>query len=253
MAENSAIEWTDHTFNPWIGCTRVSAGCQRCYAEALAKRTGMVGWGPKADRHLTGPDNWSKPLKWQSKARKLGRRFRVFCASMADVFDDHPSIQPEWRRWLWALIFHTPDLDWLLLTKRPENWAFMLPTAEPGEAFAHVRLGVTIENQDAADQRGAIVQFASDIGWKTMISYEPALGSVNWAPFVSGRSIGWMISGDESGHHRRQADQNWHREARDAAAAAGAPYLFKQRVIGNDKISLPLLDGRQHVAFPESR
>ena len=129
MAENSGIEWTHHTFNPWIGCTKVSAACDHCYAEAWDAR-GLQGlstrWGPHASRTRTSAANWQKPITWNRKAASEGRRYRVFCASLADVFDNHGSITSGWRGDLWHLIARTPHLDWLLLTKRPQNITKML-------------------------------------------------------------------------------------------------------------------------------
>src|ERR1039458_2213458 len=126
MAENSKIEWTDHTFNPWWGCTPVSSACDFCYAEALSKRFGKDLWGNKP-RQRTSAQNWNQPRKWNRQAEKMGVRYRVFCASMADVFDNQ--VPTEWRDDLWQLIRETPHLDWLLLTKRPQNISKMLPPA----------------------------------------------------------------------------------------------------------------------------
>ena len=123
MAENSGIEWTDHTFNPWTGCTKVSPACDHCYAEAWSKRSGHVEWGPHGERRRT--KTWGNPVKWNRKAGHEGKRFRVFCASLADVFDNHRSIQFDWRRDLYQLIDDTPNLDWLLLTKRQEHVLFL--------------------------------------------------------------------------------------------------------------------------------
>jgi protein gp37 len=118
MAENSKIEWCDHTFNPWIGCQKVSPGCDHCYAEAMMdKRYGRVQWGPHGERKRTSEDNWKKPLAWAKRAN--GHRPRVFCASLADWLDNRVPLQ--WRSDLGRLIEATPELDWLLLTKRPEN------------------------------------------------------------------------------------------------------------------------------------
>ena len=121
MAENSAISWTDHTFNPWVGCQKVSAGCLNCYAETLMdRRWGKVKWGPGGTRVVTSEANWRQPLKWNRQAEETGGRLRVFCASLADVFEDRPELM-EPRRRLFDLIQETPNLDWLLLTKRPQN------------------------------------------------------------------------------------------------------------------------------------
>src|SRR5687767_6851032 len=116
MGRNSTIEWTTHTFNPWWGCTKVSPGCQNCYAERLSTRYGHDVWGPGAKRRTFGEDHWKEPLRWEAEAARTGVRARVFCASMADVFDkDAPAKE---RKRLWKLIAKTPHLDWLLLTKR---------------------------------------------------------------------------------------------------------------------------------------
>ena len=125
MGENSKIEWCDHTWNPWIGCTKVSPGCDHCYAESYATRYGKTVWGPGQPRQLTSDANWKKPLKWNHEAMLTGTRPRVFCASLAEVFDNE--VNPAWRERLWAFIQATPNLDWLLLTKRIGNVAKMLP------------------------------------------------------------------------------------------------------------------------------
>lgn len=130
--KNTNIEWCDHTFNPWIGCTKVSPGCAHCYAETRDKRfTGGIHWGRGAPRNRTSPSNWNEPIKWNNGAAKLAancsqafeypsRRPRVFCASLADWLDDEVPIK--WLADLLDLIRDTPNLDWLLLTKRPQNW-----------------------------------------------------------------------------------------------------------------------------------
>lgn len=247
MVQNSKIEWTHHTFSPWLGCTKVSEACKFCYAETWAKRSGLVQWGPEAPRRLTSNDNWRQPLKWQREAQEMGARYRVFCASLSDVFDDHPSILPDWRERLWVLIERTPNLDWLLLTKRPENWPFFLPVAEPRPPFENIRLGVTIENQERADERGGPLTFASAVGWPTFVSYEPALGPVDWARLMP--SVDWLISGGESGAHARPSHPGWFRAARDAAAQAGVPFLHKQN---GEWVSVSEVEGEgEHFQFPD--
>jgi protein gp37 len=155
MGENSKIEWTDHTFNPWIGCQHVSPGCDQCYAETMMDhRYGKVEWGPHGERKRTSKGNWRNPLKWNADARafkrEYGHRPRVFCASLADVFDNQaPS---EWRKDLFALIRECRRLDWLMLTKRPQNILKMLPE-DWGDGYRNVWLGVTAENQTFFDQR----------------------------------------------------------------------------------------------------
>jgi protein gp37 len=170
MGESTKIEWTDHTFNPWIGCQKVSPGCDHCYAEAMMdRRYRRVRWGPHGERLRTSDANWRQPLKWARQPG--GRRPRVFCASLADVFDN--KVPKEWRDNLWELIKETRQLDWMLLTKRPENIRKMLPK-DWGSGYPHVWLGTTTEDQQHYDHRWRIL---SDIPAAIrFISYEPALG-----------------------------------------------------------------------------
>jgi protein gp37 len=150
MARDSAIEWTDHTFNPWWGCTRVSPACKFCYAEAWSKRLGKQVWGKGAERRFFGEEHWRDPIKWNREAEHDGERRRVFCASMADVFEDRDDLNP-WRARLWPLIENTPWLDWQLLTKRPEHIGRFVPWHQdwPGNVW----IGTTAENQKWANKR----------------------------------------------------------------------------------------------------
>ncbi|HEV7344182.1 MAG TPA: phage Gp37/Gp68 family protein [Devosia sp.] len=246
MAETSAIEWTDATFNPWIGCTKISPACDHCYAEALMDtRHHRVKWG--GDRSRTSASNWQLPRRWQRQAAQFfaehGRRRRVFCASLADVFDNQ--VPTEWRDDLWALIYETPDIDWLLLTKRPQNIAKMLPSIWDGMK-GHVWLGTTIEDQER--DRNLLHLCKHDAAVR-FISYEPAIGplDVSWAMgnrldlagrylergmFSPGletlRPLDWVIAGGESGAQARPSHPDWFRSLRDQCAAAGVPFLFKQ-------------------------
>lgn len=221
MAENSAIAWTDHTFNPWIGCTKVSPACDRCYAESWANRFGKPElW--KGKRSRTSPANWRKPLAWNASAAAYGeRRQRVFCASLADVFDNQ--VPDEWRADLWRLIAATPNLDWLLLTKRPQNIAKMLPPGW-GEGWPNVWLGTTVENQEEVERRTphltaipAAVRF---------LSCEPLLAEVNLEPYFGG--IDWVIAGGESGGGARPMHLEWARTLRENCAAYGVSFFVKQ-------------------------
>jgi len=250
MAEHSAITWTDATFNPWWGCFKISPGCKHCYADAFDHRLGGSHWGKDAPRRFFGDAHWNEPVKWNAKAAREGVRRRVFCSSMADVFEDRRDLD-EHRDRLWKLIDATQNLDWLLLTKRPENFG-MLPTAP-----VNVWRGVTVEDADhlwRVDHlraTGAAVRF---------ISYEPALGPIASALNLDG--IDWIVTGDESGQVRRPADVQWFADVRDMCAAAGVAFHFKQwagepdaRIGGqrvSGKIHLPILDGRVHAAFPDA-
>lgn len=259
MAENSKIEWCDHTWNPWLGCTKVSPACDHCYAEDWAKRFNGPAWGK--ERRRTSAANWKQPLKWNRQAAAFraqhGRAPMVFCASLADVFDNQ--VPEEWRRDLWEMIAATPDLIWLLLTKRPQNIARMLPdlpglpTFEPnspfwGTGWPNVWLGTTVENQAEADRR--IPHLLSVPAAKRFLSCEPLLGPVDLTNvhFLEGSGIhfglpslvgggfigsafpeiGWVIAGGESGREARPSHPDWFRSLRDQCAAAGTPFLFKQ-------------------------
>lgn len=218
MAENSKIEWTDHTFNPWIGCQNVSPGCDHCYAEAMMDhRYGKVKWGPHGERVRTSPGNWRKPLQWAKAAN--ANRPRVFCASLADVFDNRA---PEGARAdLFALIRSTPQLDWLLLTKRPQNISKMLP-ADWGAGYPNVWLGTTCEDQKHYDMRWPVL--AAVPAAVRFISYEPAIGPLR---MVWGKPD-WIICGGESGPGARYMEPAWAETVRDQCAASGISFFMKQ-------------------------
>lgn len=229
---NSAIEWTDHTFNPWVGCTKVSDGCKHCYAEALMdKRFGRVEWGVNGTRKRTSAANWREPLKWNRDAQAAGIRQRVFCASLADVFEDRPELA-EWRSDLFDLIYSTPHLDWLLLTKRPENVLDMVPANWHAWLPANVWIGTSIENQAAADERiPHLLRIPASVRF---LSMEPLLGPVDLDHVVSPgsletlRGVQWVIVGGESGTKARPMHPDWVRSIRDQCQADGVPFFFKQ-------------------------
>jgi protein gp37 len=238
MAENSKIEWTDHTFNPWWGCQRVSPGCQHCYAETLANRYGHAVWGPAktTQRRMMSNDYWKQPYKWHKQAVVGGVRRRVFCASMADVFEDHPDVV-EARRTLFDVISDTPGLDWLLLTKRPENIKPMLIDAGCGfqDLPPWVWIGTSVEDQEQADER--IPHLLNVPAQVRFLSCEPLLGPVDLSEMARrGRDsyglrdggIHWVICGGESGHGARPMHPDWARSLRDQCQAAGVAYFFKQ-------------------------
>lgn len=234
MAEASKIEWTDSTFNPWIGCTKIAPACDHCYAADMSKRYGWAEWG-NFPRKRTSAALWAGPIKWQRQAEAFfaehGRRRRVFCASLADVFDNQ--VPPEWRADLWKLILATPDLDWLLLTKRPQNIGDMLPKLAWHAIKGHVWLGTTVEDQKHAALN--IPHLLDHDCAVRFISAEPLLGPLAIQNYlldypIEGRSgrLNWVIAGGESGPHARQSDPAWFTSLRDQCAAAGVPFLFKQ-------------------------
>ncbi len=225
--ENSHIQWTHHTFNAWLGCTKVSEACKLCYAERMAKRI-CVGWGPEALRRALRDAYWRDPIKWNRQAERAGQRYRVFCGSMMDVMDDKA---PEGQRErLWELIGETPNLDWLLLSKRPENYSRFLPWSSCPD---NVWLGSTVENQTRADQRiPLLLQVKARVHF---LSVEPMLGPLTlrrWSGHRSrpGHSIDWVIAGGESGalSQVRPTELNWVRDLRDECSKHGIPFFFKQ-------------------------
>jgi protein gp37 len=304
VAEDSKIEWTTHTFNPWRGCTKVSEGCRSCYAETLSHRNpGTLGvWGPNGTRVVAAEAQWKLPHRWNALAAAAGERHRVFCASLADVFEDwagpmsapdgrilvRPYLdaenrpenwQPEYpevlrtdpqgwkpvtmndvRDRLFTLIWNTPNLDWLLLTKRPDRMAEWM--ARPGSQVKglggvlrplhNLWLGVSVENQAAADER--IPQLLRTPAAVRFLSCEPLLGPVDlskwlgeWCECGSGPHpndtkcqdcgdrtglhcphIGWVIAGGESGPGARPMHPEWARSIRDQCQAAEVPFFFKQ-------------------------
>lgn len=258
MAENSAIEWTDHTFNPWWGCVKVSPGCKNCYAETLSNRFGNW-WGVDGERRFFGDKHWNEPLKWNRKAEKEGRRRRVFCGSMCDVFEIHK----EWettlkmdraRKRLGTIIKETPHLDWLLLSKRIGNIYSLCSTfgfvREDKEGIhfdfpKNVWTGTSIENQEQADIR--IPELLKIPTRVRFLSMEPLLervdltklitvsnyvsGGVGDVPLEWGQEtddIQWVIVGGESGRNKRPFDPDWARSIRDQCAAAEIPFFMKQ-------------------------
>jgi protein gp37 len=221
MGEHSGIAWTDHTFNPWVGCTKVGPGCDGCYAEAWnARFNGGVApnWGVGAPRRRTTEQNWNKVRRWDREARASGIRTRVFCASLADVFDNE--VPEEWRRDLWAVVAECWALDWILLTKRIGNVAKMAPTAGfPG----NVIILATIVNQEEADRDREKLLSLKRFGVvrRIGVSCEPALGAIDWDSFMvpaggTGTSIDWLIVGGEStqgAHRARPFRAEWARDA----------------------------------------
>ncbi|MFM0058562.1 phage Gp37/Gp68 family protein [Paraburkholderia phytofirmans] len=270
MSENSKIEWTDHTFNPWIGCTRVSPGCDHCYAAVSTPARAMhVTWGAKEPRHRTSANNWRDPLKWNARHAEFfaqhSRCERVFCASLADVFDNEVPVA--WRTDLLDLIRRTPRLDWLLLTKRIGNVTRMLQevhdeglrtpvTADDhatkqwtrewldGSPPVNVWLGATIVNQEEADRD--IPKLLSVPAAKHFLSMEPLLGPVDLErpmpcpdidqgggtlicqPWMIQSGIDWVIVGGESGANARPMHPAWVFDLRDQCKDANVSFLFKQ-------------------------
>jgi len=308
MAENSNIEWTTHTWNPWRGCTKVSAGCANCYAETMSGRNPAVlgMWGPYGTRVVASESQWKLPVKWNREAAWCGNEFckasamgrtggrcscglvvgrpRVFCASLADVFeswdgpmadskgerlyypndswnerrqwvpvsdcggDEKPVAMSDVRRRLFDLIDATPNLDWLLLTKRPENIAKTMPLAEWGKGHGkfpdvparhNVWLGTSVENQAAADER--IPHLLRTPAAVRFLSCEPLLGPADLSQYLRCESclspqtcwcadarVNWVIVGGESGPGARPCNVAWIRSIVEQCRAASVPVFVKQ-------------------------
>jgi protein gp37 len=248
MAETS-IEWCDYTFNPVEGCQRVSPGCVNCYAERKNKWLhGGENWGPNSPRLKRSEAYWRQPLKWDLAAKDEqdganvenghppARRRKVFCASVADVFEDHPEwVEP--RQHLFELIRHTPHLDWLLLTKRPENIMRLWPRHDhalgalpfPGDMpppgpthWPNVWLGTTAEDRERLARLDDLRRVPAEVRF---VSFEPLLENLG---DVNMRGIHWAICGGESGPGARQFDVEWARSLRDQCRNAGVAFFFKQ-------------------------
>lgn len=269
MGEATKIQWADHTFNPWIGCSKVHAGCTHCYAEAdFDKRRGKAKWGEQGTRVVTSEANWKQPLTWNRAAEKAGVRRRVFCASLADVFEDwqgplinargqavmahsdgcicpadmrgeRAATMDDVRRALFALIDATPWLDWMLLTKRPENIGRMWPevagvpyTPEAGRMNdwslnrrENVWLGTSVSDQETADR---MVPELLDAGRRLspvlFISAEPLLNRLDLVL----HAIDWLIVGGESGPKARRCNVAWVRSLVRQCRHAQVPCFVKQ-------------------------
>ena len=289
MAEDSKISWTNNTFNPWMGCTKVSPACKFCYAERdMDLRYGKVKWGAEGTRVLTSDAYWQKPVKWNRDAVKefnewtqsdcfeqSPHRPRVFCASLADVFEDwrgpildrngmklfwSHSRQPHESKYHWVtedetaggetlvcmndvrsrlfdLIDATPNIDWLLLTKRPENVPLMWQIHPAGryqegmsftDAYRrdNVWIGVSVENQKCADERIPYLLKYRELAPVLFLSCEPLLEQLDLSQYL--KSLDWIIAGGESGTIARTMNANWVRKLRDDCAASEVPFHFKQ-------------------------
>lgn len=259
MGKVTGISWADHTFNPWIGCAKVSAGCQNCYAEhdtfpRMERAAGVELWGVNAARHVTGDGNWRQPETWNRRASRDRIRRKVFCASLADVFEARADlVEPRAR--LWTLIEGTPHLDWLLLTKRPENIERMLPErwSSIGYYMLHgtlpelspfpqnVWMGVSAENEEQFRKRWPVLESVGRRWYIPVlfVSAEPLLGPIDMeddlVEFIEHeedntiwvRGIDWVICGGESGRNARPMHPAWARSLRDQCQEVEVPFFFK--------------------------
>ena len=246
MGENSAIAWTDHTFNPVWGCAKVDACCTNCYAETLAHRYGFE-WGEGAGRRKFGDKHWNEPLRWNAKAVKAGQPARVFCGSMCDVFEDRRDLDAERVR-LWKLIEATPALTWLLLTKRPQNIRAMLPMIQIGSGdlprFDNVWVGATVGHRGVLHSIDLLREVPAAVRF---ISAEPLLEDLGPIDLTG---IGWVIVGCESGPKARPMEAEWAESILKQCQVEGVPFFLKQMKVAGRLVSLPLLSGRTWSQTP---
>lgn len=271
MGENSKIEWTHHTMNPWRGCTKVSAGCDLCYAEKTSLRNPKVLgiWGDEGTRVIASDAYWREPLRWNRDAEQAGERRRVFCASLADVCEDRRELDAPRAR-LAALIDETPWLLWLLLSKRPQNYTKLFSP----ETLRKCGIGTSTEDQPAADER--IPHVLTTPAAFRFISAEPLLGPI-WLTalpvpdehagkyaghgftfnalqredditlFNAPSHLDLVIAGGESGGpNARPMHPDWPRYLRNQCVAAGVAYFHKQN--GEWYPVTPLYEGRDDSA-----
>lgn len=282
MAENSHISWTDNTHNEWIGCTKVSAGCDNCYAEREQDiRYGRAKWGKGNARYRTSEANRRKPFQWERQAIKEGRRIKVFTASLSDVFDEE--VPDQWRDELFATITATPHLDWLVLTKRLAKMLRYVGGMK-GDIPDNAWFGCSIEDQATANQRipELLKLRALGITSPLWLSVEPLLGPINLQHVdvdrdgfyqfdsLTGRNtdmgrpcadvahVDWVVVGGESGAAARRMHPEWARGLRDQCVAANVAFHFKQwgefdgdgERVGK-KAAGRMLDGREWNEFPK--
>ena len=253
VGDITAIEWTDHTFNPWWGCSRVSPACRFCYADRDAQRWGHQVWRRHGPRRMLSEANWATPLKWNRDAERAGVPAKVFAGSMCDVFEDHPDVAAPRER-LWEVIGRTPWLIWQLLTKRPENIAGMVPWR--GDWPGNVWAGTSVESQPWTVRAEVLVKIPAAVRF---LSCEPLLGPLDLfgrpdqgceeaGPGISHCAyttptdygtgtewgcdhqcgIDWVICGGESGPKARPMHPAWARQLRNQCTTAGVPFFFKQ-------------------------
>jgi protein gp37 len=214
-----------YTFQGWEGCEPVSEGCDHCYAWARDRRYhGGRHWGRKRStpRKMMSAVYWRQPSAWNRRAERLGMPLKVFCASLADVFEAHPAVS-EARARLWRTIEDTPWLVWMLLTKRPANVRRLVPPSWLEAWPARVWVGTSVET--AAWARVRIPLLLKVPATVRFLSCEPLLGPVRDLPL---ESVQWVIAGGESGPRYRAVDLDWVREIRDQCVAAAVPFFFKQ-------------------------
>lgn len=238
--DNSKIGWTDNSWNPWWGCEKVSAACQHCYIERWLKLKGLA---PFRGPIRTGEETWSKPFSWNRKAAKTGQRIRIFTCSMSDFF--HPGADA-WRDEAWEIIRQCENLDWLILTKRPELIRDRLPR-DWGKGYPNVWLGTTVEDQSQIKRLDILAKIPAAIHF---VSAEPLLGPVRFGRRIE--KLDWVITGCENAAKgkRREMNDDWVRSIRDECDVAGVALFHKQYYQGTTLVDDGLIDGVIRQGWP---
>lgn len=241
MGDKSAISWTHATFNPWEGCVKVSEECSNCYAAARDERFhNGENWGKDAGRFHHAPAYWRQPYAWDRAALAAGERRRVFCGSLCDIMEDRPDLTAA-RNETFRISAETKYLDWLFLTKWPQNFSKFLPDYPP-----HWWLGTTVGVKKSLWRIDAIRDLPARVKF---LSIEPLLEDLGK---IDLRGISWVICGAESGQGARPMNRDWARSVRDQAVEQGARFFYKQEAVMGVKVVSPMLDGRQWLEFPEA-
>jgi protein gp37 len=231
MAELTKIEWTDSTWNPWMGCHKVSQGCKNCY---MFREQIQYGNDPNIVRR--SKTKFTDPLKWKEPRK-------IFTCSWSDWFIEEAD---PWRAEAWDIIRHTPQHTYQILTKRPERIDACLPAFD----LPNVWLGVSAEDQESAAKRVKHL-FGTPFPVR-FVSYEPALGPLDLGISI-GSYVDWVIMGCESGPHARPMDLDWARSMRDQCQPAGVSFFLKQAMVDGKLTKLPLLDGKQWAEYPRRK
>lgn len=255
MSDQTGIEWTDKTWNPWYGCTKVSPGCAHCYMFRDRERRGQA-----ADVVTRSKTTFDAPLKWHEPAH-------VFTCSWSDFFHE---VADAWRGEAWEIIHQTPYLTYQILTKRPERIAAHLPS-DWGDGWPHVWLGVSVENQRWRERADVLAEVPAALRF---VSCEPLLGPVSFRWMKGGvyttnangsrslshldafrQKFGWVIVGGESGVDQRPMDEAWARTIRDECAEVGVPFFLKQLGGHPDARAheKAVIDGHRHIEMPEGK
>lgn len=234
--ETTLIAWTDRTWNPWRGCTKVSPGCMNCYMFTAQER-----YGRNPAEVVRCTSTWGHPAKWQKAAAAAGRSELVFTCSWSDWF--HQDADP-WREDAWAVVRACPNLSFQVLTKRPENVIDRLP-ADWGDGYSNVWLGVSVEDRKRLPRIDVLRTIPAALRFLSLEPLLEDLGTID----LSG--IGWVIAGGESGPGWRPMDHAWAASVRDQCHTAGVPFFFKQSAAPRTETGIEL-EGKVVREYPRT-